>query len=1008
MPTVQVNDSGGTFNASSFLASANVAGVNGSFASTLEGVAPSLTYFAGSSTNGTSLTAAPSSAGSYTVVASFAGSTDYGSATSSASFTITKPTPMVQVNDGGGTFNNSPFSASVSVAGVIGSFAGSLEGVAPSLTYFAGSSINGTLLTAAPSSAGSYTVVALFAGSTDYSIATSSASFTITKATPVVQVNDSGGTFNALAFSASQSVAGANGSFASTLEGVAPSLTYFAGSSTNGTSLTAAPSSVGSYTVVASFAGSTDYGSATSSASFTITKATAVVQVNDSGGTFNGSSFSVSAIVAGVNGSFASTLEGVAPSLTYFAGSSTNGTSLTAAPSSVGSYIVVASFAGSADYGSATSSASFTITKASPVVQINDSGGTFNASIFSASASVAGVNGSFAGSLEEVVPTLTYFAGTSTNGTSLTAAPSSAGSYTVVASFAGSTDYGSATSSASFTITKPIPMVQVNDGGGTFNNSPFSASASVAGVIGSFAGSLEGVAPSLTYFAGSSTNGTSLTAAPSSVGSYTVVASFAGSTDYGSATSLASFTITKATAVVQVNDSGGTFNASSFSASASVAGVNGSFVGSLEGVAPSLTYFAGSSANGTSLTSAPSSAGSYTVVASFSGSTDYGSATSSASFTITRAMPMVQVNDSGGTFNASSFLASANVAGVNGSFSGSLEGVAPSLTYFAGSSTNGTSLTAAPSSAGSYTVVASFAGSTDYGSATSSASFTITRATPMVQVNDSGGTFNALAFSASQSVAGANGSFASTLEGVAPSLTYFAGTSTNGTSLTAAPSSAGSYTVVASFAGSTDYGSATSSASFTITKATAVVQVNDSGGTFNASSFSASASVAGVNGSFVGSLEGVAPSLTYFAGTSTNGTSLTAAPSSAGSYTVVASFAGSTDYGSATSLASFTITKPIPMVQVNDGGGTFNNSPFSASASVAGVIGSFAGSLEGVAPSLTYFAGSSTNGTSLTAAPSQRRQLHRCRFVRRQHRLWQRNFFVQLHDNQGDANSASQ
>ena len=139
MPTVQVNDSGGTFNASSFLASANVAGVNGSFVSSLEEVTLSLTYFAGSSTNGTSLTAAPSSVGSYIVVASFAGSTDYGSVTSSASFTITKATAVVQVNDSGGTFNASSFSASASVAGVNGSFVGSLEGVAPSLTYFAGS-----------------------------------------------------------------------------------------------------------------------------------------------------------------------------------------------------------------------------------------------------------------------------------------------------------------------------------------------------------------------------------------------------------------------------------------------------------------------------------------------------------------------------------------------------------------------------------------------------------------------------------------------------------------------------------------------------------------------------------------------------------------------------------------------------------------------------------------------------------------------------------------------------
>ena len=326
-----------------------------------------------------------------------------------------------------------------------------------------------------------------------------------------------------------------------------------------------------------------------------------------------------------------------------------------------------------------------------------------------------------------------------------------------------------------------------------------------------------------------------------------------------------------------VNDSGGAFNSSTFTASVFVAGVNSSFSGSLEGVDPSLTYFAQTGSGVLVPTPAPSTVGTYIVVASFPGSTDYGSASSSASFTITKAPPMLLVNDSGGTFNASTFTASVFVAGVNGNFSGSLEGVSPSVTFFAETSTSILALTAAPSTAGTYIVVASFAGSTDYGSATSSVSFTITKAPPVVQVSDGGGTFNASSFSAFANVAGVNGSFAGSLEGVVPTLTYFAGNNTSGIAMTAAPSSAGSYTLVASFAGSTNYGSATSSASFTITKASPVVQVNDSGGTFNASIFSASASVAGVNGSFAGSLEEVVPTLTYFAGTSTNGTSQTAA-----------------------------------------------------------------------------------------------------------------------------------
>jgi len=58
-------------------------------AATLEGVAPTFTYYAGSSATGTPLSGAPVKAGTYTVIASFPGSADYTSAVSSpVTFTI--------------------------------------------------------------------------------------------------------------------------------------------------------------------------------------------------------------------------------------------------------------------------------------------------------------------------------------------------------------------------------------------------------------------------------------------------------------------------------------------------------------------------------------------------------------------------------------------------------------------------------------------------------------------------------------------------------------------------------------------------------------------------------------------------------------------------------------------------------------------------------------------------------------------------------------------------------
>ena len=76
-------------------------------------------------------------------------------------------------------------------------------------------------------------------------------------------------------------------------------------------------------------------------------------------------------------------------------------------------------------------------------------------------------------------------------------------------------------------------------------------------------------------------------------------------------------------------------------------------------------------------------------------------------------MATVQVNAAGGVYNGNSFAAKVTVAGSNGVAGASLEGVSPTLTYYAGSRASGTGTTAAPTAAGTYTVVASFPGSAD-------------------------------------------------------------------------------------------------------------------------------------------------------------------------------------------------------------------------------------------------------------------------------------------------------
>ena len=109
--------------------------------------------------------------------------------------------------------------------------------------------------------------------------------------------------------------------------------------------------------------------------------------MTDAGGVYTGSTYPATATVTGLSGTAAS-LEGVTPTLTYYVGSTPSGNGSSTAPSAVGTYTVVAAFAGSTDYTSASSSKTFTITVATPTVNVTDAGGVYTASTYPATATV--------------------------------------------------------------------------------------------------------------------------------------------------------------------------------------------------------------------------------------------------------------------------------------------------------------------------------------------------------------------------------------------------------------------------------------------------------------------------------------------------------------------------------------------------------------------------------------------------------------------------------------------
>jgi RHS repeat-associated protein len=202
-------------------------------------------------------------------------------------------------------------------------------------------------------------------------------------------------------------------------------------------------------------------------------------------------------------------------------------------------------------------------------------------------------------------------------------------------------------------------------------------------------------------------------------------------------------------------NSTGTFDASVLPATLTVTGNNQSMVygGSLPALTVSYSGFVngdnstviGGSASVSTTATPTSGVGTYSITATQGSlsATNYIFTFVAGALTITHAAPMVSVTDAGGVFTANPFPATATVTGISGVADSSLENVTPTLLYYVGSPASGIGSPTAPAAVGTYTVVATFAGSTDYTSGGNSATFTITAASngaPNVtsQVNTTG------------------------------------------------------------------------------------------------------------------------------------------------------------------------------------------------------------------------------------------------------------------------------
>jgi hypothetical protein len=164
---------------------------------------------------------------------------------------------------------------------------------------------------------------------------------------------------------------------------------------------------------------------------------------------------------------------------------------------------------------------------------------TITATAGSVSINTAGVSGvtgngtgtlTFQGTLANVntaLATLSYVAPSTVGGGSATISVSS-----------NDGTVGSNTATATVTLTRATPTLTVTRGNTTYDGNPVAASYTLTGISGP-AATLDGQAPTLTYYVGIGTGGTNLgSTAPTNAGTYTVAADFAQTANYEAVTSL--------------------------------------------------------------------------------------------------------------------------------------------------------------------------------------------------------------------------------------------------------------------------------------------------------------------------------------------------------------------------------------------------------------------------------------------------------------------------------------
>jgi len=770
-------------------------------------------------------------AGSHNITAKYPGDATFVASTSPVT---TQVVLQLATTTLASSLNPSTVGAAVKFTATIGAAVPDGETV----TFYNGSTSIGTGLTSGAKAtlttsalpAGVQSITAAYAGDATYGASTSS---------PLLQTVNKVATATSVASSSNPSAFGAAVTFTAT---VSPSVTngdtvtFLLGGNTIGTgttsggkaTLTTTALATGSNIVSASFGGDAIYGPSTSSTiTQTVTKSATTMSLASS---LNPSAFGASVtLTATISPSIPN-----GETLSFYNGGILMGTgttsggkaTLTTNALATGSYSILASYAGDANFGAS---------KSSTITQTVGKSGTTITLASSPSTSSFGVAVTFTATIAPSVPggeIVTFYDGSTSIGTgtisagkaTLVSSTLSAGSHSITAKYAGDANFGASTSNA---VTQTVNKIATTTALASSQN-PSTYAASVTFTATLSPAVTNGI--TVTFSDGSVTIGTgitsggkaTLTTSTLALGSHSIKASYPGDANYvGSTSSVLTLTINKGTVSTTLTSS---LNASTYTAAVTFTATIAPSVPNGETV----TFYDGSMAIGlpattsggkASLTITTLAVGTHSITAKYAGDSTYGAGTSSAlTQTVLVGRPATSVVSSlnPSTYGASvTFTATISMSVPNGEIVTFYQGASSKAAIGTGSIINGVAtLRTAVLPAGADTVWAYYPGD---------ANFAYSWSSGLAQTVNKAATTTTLTSSLNPSAHGTSVTFTATLNPAVPSgetVTFYDGATSIGTAkasggkatLATTALATGTHSITASYPGDANYATSTSSA----------------------------------------------------------------------------------------------------------------------------------------------------------------------------------------------------